>query len=144
MEWCKEFLECLFGSYLAQGTEPERIPFADLFAGLKKLFENDVEEGSHWVSVFYATLNGEVSGIEITLDNKPWLAASALASQWGWSVAQGYASVRHFFLAMSPNQSIEPTPGKRVWRFAAKLLTGAAHRQRWASRDITRRVQHEG
>ncbi len=91
------------GSYISHGGDTGQIPYPGLFRQLKQLFESTVEPGPHWVSVFYASLNGSTIGVEVTINNERWLEAEAIASQWNWQVQSGYASIRHFFLALEDN-----------------------------------------
>jgi hypothetical protein len=52
--------------YLSHGHEPEQIPYSDLFRQLKQLFEGSVAPGPHWVSVFYASMNGSTIAVDVS------------------------------------------------------------------------------
>jgi hypothetical protein len=71
---------------------------------LRRLFEATQGPGLHSISVTLASFNGEVSGIDILLDNEPWSEAIEHFRTLPWQSRQGYESARHFAIALDKNE----------------------------------------
>lgn len=67
---------------------------------LRRMFEATQSRGPHAISVTLVSFNGEVSGIDILLDNEPWLEAVEHFRTLPWQSGPGYESARHFALAL--------------------------------------------
>lgn len=85
---------------LLHGVDPASVPFQGPFERLRREFENDAAPGLHWVSVFFAFLNGALTGNDIQLDGAPWNAAQRVFEDWTFKAPKQYFSGRYFFVAL--------------------------------------------
>jgi len=67
---------------------------------LRRLFEATQTGGPHAMSVTLVMFNGEVTGIDILLDNEPWTEAIEHFRTLPWQPGPGYESARHFAIAL--------------------------------------------
>lgn len=64
------------------------------------MFEATQVRGPHTISVTLVSFNGEVSGIDILLDNEPWTEAIEHFRTLPWQPGVGYESARHYAIAL--------------------------------------------
>ncbi|QDE39791.1 hypothetical protein FIV34_11525 [Luteibacter pinisoli] len=67
---------------------------------LRRMFEATQGRGHHSISVTLASFNSEVSGIDILLDDEPWVEAVEHFQTLPWQTGAGYESARHFAIAL--------------------------------------------
>lgn len=64
------------------------------------MFVDEAAPGLHWVSVFFAFLDGKSIAYDIQLDGEKWEGAQEAWNEWRYDAPPGYVSGRHFFIAV--------------------------------------------
>ena len=85
---------------IMQGGDPTTVGYPTYVKRLEALFIQQATLGLHWCETFFCSLNGNLAGVDIRLDNEPWQAAHEELEAWHVAPAEGYRSGRHFFLAI--------------------------------------------
>jgi Family of unknown function (DUF6348) len=83
--------------------DPTSVGYLSFRDRLQALFVRQASQEIHWCETFFASLNGNLAGADVSLDNEPWQAARIELEAWHVAPAEGYRSGRHFLLAIPRN-----------------------------------------
>jgi len=88
------------GNIGVRGQYPEQvISHTEWFRRFSDLIcEKWLDEGTHWVRLYYAQLDGKPQACEVLLDNAPWTRLQSEMSVYRWPRGQGFYSVRVFLV----------------------------------------------
>jgi hypothetical protein len=87
------------------GIDPAKISFDGFYEHLKREFQARATPGLHWGSVFFAFLNGTLTGNDVQLDGAPWAGAASAIGELAFDLPAGYFSGRYFFLALADGEA---------------------------------------
>jgi hypothetical protein len=74
-------------------------PGTDWFKGFQELLETrPLPEGTHWIRIYYAQLDGKPSALELLLDGRTWADAMPAARGLAWPRLDGFLSLRLFLV----------------------------------------------
>jgi hypothetical protein len=93
------------GQVITEESEGSTHSLSSIYQGhgwpaLRRMFEATQSRGPHAISVSLVSFGGEVSGIDILLDNEPWIEAIEHFRTLPWQAGPGYESARHFAIAL--------------------------------------------
>lgn len=72
---------------------------AHILKALAALLEaQPLPEGTHWLRLYYAQLQGQRRQCELLLDNEPWPEGQATLERLAWPVGEAFYSVRLFLV----------------------------------------------
>lgn len=103
------------GALLTQGTGMSRLApdYEQLLLKLRGEFEAAAGAGPHWMHIFVAGLQGEISGVEAILDGAEWSAGRNIVLGHEWNFEEGYQSLRHLMIALPHDAAAAPVPAPR-------------------------------
>ena len=93
------------GHVITEESEGSTHSLSSIYRGhggpaLRRMFEATQSRGPHAISVSLVSFGGEVSGIDILLDNEPWIEAIEHFRTLPWQAGPGSDSARHFAIAL--------------------------------------------
>jgi hypothetical protein len=88
------------GNMAMRGTaaEPSNPPigwFKDFEAMVKN---EELSPGTHWIRIYYAQLDHQLTELEVLLDNDPWQSLRARLTSLDWPIGPGFFSLRIFLI----------------------------------------------
>ena len=88
------------GNLTARGQLPgDGQPPREWIAALKEeIAKADLPGGTHWLRVYVAQLNNELTAAEVLLDNQPWQRAQRSLADLDWPRSRNFYSLRVFLL----------------------------------------------
>ena len=84
---------------VVQGGDPLSVPFAPVLEDLRAAFLASAMPGVHWISTFFAFVNGTPS-CEVRLDGAQWPDGEAVVRAWHFTPSENYLTGRHFLMAI--------------------------------------------
>ena len=86
------------GNAAFAGEIPANLPTVWIEQFHQLLATQPLSEGTHWIRLYYAQMEGKRLTLELLLDNDPWLSAIPVADSIPWPTGPGFFSLRQFLV----------------------------------------------
>lgn len=93
--------EVFSSDIITKGIEPEKISSEWINSFKEEIQKLNLDEGTHWIRLFYAQQNNNTSACEVLINNDIYIPLQQKAENFNWNKHEEYYSIRVFIVLKS-------------------------------------------